>query len=131
MTDKQKSIVTDFVLGLAAVVLVIYLNRDQGYPVVHLLCDGFFVAAVLLLGSGGLVICRNKGAFDMMGYGVKSVVNMVIPATRLGGPEQDEDYPTYCQRKAAERKPAPHLLVAGGIYLALSVVCMVIYSMTV
>lgn len=128
MTDKQKSILTDFLLGLPVVVLVIYLNRNQGYPLIHLLCDGFFVASVMLLGSGGLVVCRNKGAFDMMGYGVKSLIDLFSTSGRLGGAKSQEDYPSYCQRKASTRKPSTHLLVAGAVYLALAMVCLLIYS---
>lgn len=129
MTDKQKTLLVDFATGLMVTAVCIYLNRDQGYSMVHLLCDGFFAAAVLLLCWGGLVFCGNHGAFDMLGYGMKTLAGLFAPGAQLHNPDEDEDYFSYCQRKATERKPFGHLMIAGGVYLALAAVCVVIYLM--
>lgn len=126
MSEARKSILSDILLGLAAMTLVCFINWNQGHSIVHLLCDGFFVAAVLLLGSGGLMFCRNHGAMDMIGYGFQSLIHLFSTPGRLDGPE--EDYFTYCQRKAEERKPYGHFLISGLVYLVLSVICFVIYQ---
>lgn len=127
MTDKKKSLLTDAAFGLVVTIVVIFVNWDMGYSVPHLLSDGFFVAAVLLIGSGGMVFCRNKGAFDMIAFGVRSAVN-VIPAFQIG--PEGEGYYEFCQRKAEERKPKSHLFVVGLVYLALALVCVAVYSVT-
>ena len=54
MTDRKKGIIIHLSIGLAIVIGVIVLNWQYGYQWTHLLCDGFFVAAVVLLGFGGL-----------------------------------------------------------------------------
>lgn len=125
MTEQRKTLFTDLAIGLALCIAVVAGNWSSGFPLFHLLCDGFFAAAVLLLGSGLLTFCGNQGAFDMMGYGVRSVVGLVVRSF-----EPKTDYFTYCREKHEEKKPCGHLLIAGLIHLALSAVCMVIYSVT-
>ena len=127
MIEKLKNVFPDFLAGLFVAMLVIFLNRDQGYPVTHLLCDGFFVAAVMLLGVGGIRFCQGKGALDGIGYGVSNMFNMFIHAGRQDA--REEDYFSYCQRKAEERKPYGNCLLAGSFYLILSLMCLVVYQM--
>ena len=126
MTDKLKAMIPDLVLGLAAAVFTVVLNWNAGYSLIHLLCDGCFVAAVLLLGAGGIVFCQSKGGLDMLGYGMSSLLNMFLHAGRKDA--REEDYYTYCQRKAQERKPFAHTLMAGSCYLVLAVIFLILYS---
>ena len=123
MSESRKSILADLTVGMMIAFAVYLLNQDRGYGLMHTLCDCFFVAAVVLLGSGGIRFCTSRGALDMLGYGFKTVGEMFTKAGRLDGP--DEDYYEYCQRKAAERKPFAHFLIAGAIYLGLSVIFLI------
>ena len=127
MSDNRKSFVADLVLGALIFLGVFMLNRGQGFSLTRQLCDGAFVAAVILLGSGGIRFCSSRGGLDMMGYGFKSVLELFTKAGRLDGP--DEDYFEYVQRKSAERKPFGHYLMAGVIFLALSLVFLVLDGM--
>ena len=128
MSDRLKPIYIDLSLGLALIVFVWYLNASQDYTLLRRLSDGCFVAAVILLGSGGLAFCRNKGALDIFGYGMRSLFSMFNHGNKMGKPE--EDYYIYCQRKAEKRKPFAHFLIAGAIYLVLASVLTVVYMMT-
>lgn len=123
MSESRKSIVADLTVGMMIAFGVYLLNQDQGHSLTHTLSDCFFVAAVVLLGSGGLRFCTSRGALDMLGYGFKTVGEFFTKAGRLDGP--DEDYFTYCQRKAEERKPFTHFLIAGLIYLGLSAIFLI------
>lgn len=123
----MKAVIADLALGLLVIALVWFVNAEQEYTLVHRLCDGCYVAAVVLLGSGGLAFCRNKGALDIFGYGAHSLITMFNPGNRLARPK--EDYYEYCKRKAEERKPFGHMLIAGAVYLVLALVFVAIYSM--
>ena len=125
MAKQRKTLVTDLIIGFGLAACVVVSNWDSGFSLPHLLCDGCFAAAVLLLGSGALTYCGNHGAFDMMGYGLRATVGLVVRSL-----EPETDYFTYCKEKAEERKPFGHLLIAGLVYLVLAGVFMVVYSMT-
>lgn len=130
MTDKQKSYLAEFGAGLLIVAYVVFINRNTGHTIVHLLCDGCFVAAVLLLGCGGILFCQKKGAFDIFGYGMKSALGLILPGASLMDSDVKEDYFTYCERKAKERKNHHQPVLVGLGYLVLSGVFMVIYTLT-
>ena len=126
----MKARVRDFLIYLAigAVIAaaVFALNLSREYGVLRCLCDGFFVAAVLLLGIGCIKAARNKGSFDVAGFGLRSVVDMAIPILRR---EEKENMQQYRERKALERKSSVGLLLAGGAYLILSVLALAVYEL--
>lgn len=124
MNEKFKSLLGDLALGALVAAAVTWLNVTRGYSFLHCLCDGFFVSAVLLLGLGGLRGVRNKGAFDVAGYGLSTAVRTVFPFMRG---EEDADVYEYSQRKAEKRKGAGGLLAAGAVYLFLSVIALALY----
>ena len=130
MTNKQKTYVTEAILGLVIMAYVVMVNWDSGHSLVHMLCDGSFVAAVLLLGTGGILYCKEKGAFDIFGYGMKSALGLLVPGVSVLDDGTREDYFTYCERKAKERKKRHQPLLVGTCYLVLSLVLMVVYSVT-
>ena len=126
MSDKRKEFLTHLILGALITVPAYLLSAGRGYPVLHSLCDGFFVAATILLGVGGLRGVRNRGAFDVAGYGISSVLHTTFPSLWK---DKDEDIVGYRQRKAESRKGARGLLAAGAVYLALSVIVLCLYYM--
>lgn len=128
MSDKIRSFLGSLVAGAAVTVAVFLLNMSREYGVLRCVCDGFFVAAVFLLGIGGLKAARNKGTFDVAGFGVRHVVDITIPALRR---DEKEDLRQYRERKALERKSSVGMLLAGLVYLALAVVALVIYELAV
>ena len=128
MSDKARTFLICLAAGAVITAAVFALNLSREFGVLRSLCDGFFVAAVLLLGVGGIRAARNKGTFDVAGFGLRQVVDMTIPALRR---EEKEDMQQYRERKAKERKSSVGLLLAGGVYLALSVIALVIYEVAV
>lgn len=128
MTNKRKTYFTEALLGLAIMAYVVFINRDSGHSLVHVLCDGSFVAAVLLLGTGGILFCKEKGAFDIFGYGMKSALGLLVPGVSVLDDGTREDYYSYCERKAKERKKRHQPLLVGACFLALSLVLMGVYT---
>ena len=128
MSENQKSILVDLLLGLIISVLIFVLKFGSGYSPLYLLSDCTFVPAVLLLGMGGLRFCINSGSLDMVGYGFSTLRNNLKNFGRInGGPK--EDYFSYTQRVAEERKSFGHFLISGGIYLLLSIGFVVAYNL--
>ena len=128
MSDRIREFLILLAVGAAIAAAVLALNLSREYGALRSLCDGLFVAAVLLLGVGGIKAARNKGTFDVAGFGLRHVVDMSIPVLRR---EEKEDLQQYRERKALERKSSASLLLAGGVYLVLSVIALVIYELAV
>ena len=119
MSESQKSILVDLLLGLVISVSIFVLKFDAGYSALHLLSDCTFVPAVVLLGLGGLRLCVNSGSLDMLGYGFSTLRDTFRNFGKINaGPS--EDYFSYTQRVAGERKPYGHYLIAGVVFLILS-----------
>ena len=129
MNEKQKGILIHLCVGAVIAGAVMILGLSRGHSVLRILCDGCFVAAVMLLGSGGLKFARNQGAFDMMAYGVKTAFHLHYPFSKMNSPldEREEDFVAYKERKRAQRKSSAEILWAGLVYLVASVVFLVIY----
>lgn len=127
MKDRDKDIIIGLIIGAVIFALVMIINpREEGASIVMRLCDGFFVSTVFVLGSGGLVWCRNKGAFDMITFGISSAFHLHFPLSKNLYSEK-ETFVDYKERKAKIRKPATGILIAGAIYLALSFMMLIIY----
>ena len=82
MRGIRKAFLTCLVLGavLGAAVCALNVSRDYGWS--RSVCDGLFVAAVMLLGAGSIRAVYNRGAFDVAGYGLRLAVELAIPALR-------------------------------------------------
>ncbi len=128
MDKKTKAIIVDMVLGAAVAAGVIRLNWAVDGTLWQKLSDGFFVAAVLLLGMGGIRWVNNTGSFDAMGYSIKTTVQTFLPMLQVGRlADHEEDFLSYKERKAESRKDASDLLMVGAFYLVLSVAALVLY----
>ena len=130
--DKLKRILTVFLPAAAGLVIVyaiaVYrgLSPEAGLNLnARYLSDGFFAAGVLYTGIGLLVWISTTGFFDIFGYGVHS---LLVLFTALRRPENHESFLEYKERKQSGRqKPRPGLLLTGVAFIALSVVCLVVY----
>lgn len=128
MTKFKKAFLLDVILGAVVALGVISLQWSADRPVWHKLCDGFFVAAVLLLATGGLRAVSKTGFFDAMGYALKTGIQNFLPMSGTNPLRAEEDLFTYKQRKAKSRKSAADLLLAGAVYLILSLIALALYN---
>ncbi len=127
MKLRKKPLISSFAVGAVVTVLVFALDRVRDYGALHSLCDGFFVASVILLGVGGLKLARNKGSFDLAAYGISNVFLTAFPMLR----QREKETPLeYVERKREERKPAAEMLLAGAVYLAAALAALAAYEMT-
>ena len=128
MLQKKKDFVKGFCIGLSIMIVILVANPQNTDSILWRLCDGAFVAAVMVMGFGGLMLARNKGTFDMMQYSISSVFRLRFPGFSIGRAREDEeDFIAFRDRKAKARRSANGFLFAGGIYLILSVVLILVY----
>lgn len=127
MKRKSKEFLICLAAGgiLAAAVCALNVSRDYGW--IRSVCDGLFVAAVMLLGLGTIRAVYNQGVFDVAGYGLRMAVELTIPAFRR---EEKEDIQQYRARKEADRKSPAGLLLAGAAYFVLSLAALAVYELT-
>lgn len=132
--ELKKKVGVNLITGVvlcAAMFVYESSGEDYSYSVVHMLCDGCFVAAVLLLGVGGLKFCRNGGTFDIMSFGIKSVVDVTYPWLFHHPRENNgEKFVDYKDRKRGERRGAADLLISGAVFLAAAIIFLIVWMIT-
>ena len=117
-----------FTVGAAISAVVFFLSDASQRGTIHLLCDAFFIAGVLVTGFGGLHFAGNQGLFDIMSYSVKLVFHIHWPwTTSSTADEGKESFADYKERKRAGRKSSAGTLLAGVVYLALAFVMLFFY----
>lgn len=126
MSGKKRELLTCLAVGAVLAASVCALNMGRGYGWSRSACDGFFVAAVMLLGMGSLRAVGNRGAFDVAGYGLHMAVELALPVLKR---QEKEDLHQYRKRKAANRKSPAGLFGAGAVYFVLSLAALAIYEL--
>lgn len=126
MSEKKKGFLTCLAMGavLAAAVCALNVSRDYGWS--RSVCDGLFVAAVMLLGVGSIRAVSSRGGFDVAGYGLHMAIELVLPVLKR---DEKEDIHQYRERKKTERKSPWGLLWAGAVYLVLSLAALAVYEL--
>lgn len=129
MKETRKSFLISLLAGAVVTAAVCFFNASSGLGAAHLLCDGFFVAAVVVAGSGGLLFVRNQGLFDIMSFGIKSVFQIHWPWTApRTADEGKESFFEYKDRKRGQRKSPAGTLLAGAVYVVLAFVMLAAYT---
>ena len=94
----------------------------------RILSDGCFVAGMMLTGVGLLVWISTTGFFDMFSYGFHS---LLVLFSSLKKPEEHETFFDYKMAKEEKRgKPMAAIVIVGIGYILLSLICYVVYAMT-
>ena len=130
MSIKRKDLIANAGAGLLIAMFCFFSSADREFSVLHRLCDGCFVAGVMILGAGIILFCANRGAFNLFGYSAKFGLSLILPIGKnpWDGGRDRETYYDYCERKAQEpSKPVSPLLIVGGGYILLAMILLVIY----
>ena len=125
MTEFRKKLLANLISGVVIAAMVVVFRWDMEKGLLHQLCDGCFVAGVMLLGLGGLKFARNAGTFDMMSYGINSVLRVTFPW--MMKEKKDADFYEYQTRKRESRKPAKPEVICGLGFMILSFVLLMLY----
>lgn len=89
------------------------------------LSDGLFAVGFLLTGMGALVWVSTTGFFDIMTYGVKSLLVLFTPLKKAS--EHPSYYDYKMERESRRGRPSYAMLAVGLVFLALSIACLGIY----
>ena len=94
--------------------------------VMRVLCDGAFLAAVLLCGCGLLVMVANNGIFDTISYASRTILSYFIPSPGPG--RNPETFAEYRQRKHQKPGSFGFMVLAGSIYLTMAFIFLLIFE---
>lgn len=112
------------IIGIA--VLAFVLNRNHftfTAPLatsVQILCDGFFVAGMLLLSIWLIAWGWYHGILDIFLYSAALMLS-TFQKEHDERSKEKRDFVTYQEHKKLERRAPTHLLIVGSIFLAISI----------
>ena len=132
--EKKKwgKVLSHAIRTLAELALVFAVARLRGLDFsksvqlnARYLSDGFFVVGLLATGLGLLIWVSTTGFFDILGYGVKS---LLVLFTSLKKPRDHLSFYDYKQIRNENRgKPHYALLLSGVACILLSLACLAVY----
>ena len=100
---------------------IFQLDAVQMYRV---LCDGFFLPGIFMIFIGLMFVMNNLGALDAISYILKYGVHALFPVA-FG---EMEPYLDYVEARRENRvKGYGHLYLVGGLFMAVSVVFLVLF----
>ena len=125
---RSKSFRVMLLVGFAIFAAVLIMDLTRGNSIVRSLCDGFFVAGMLVMGMSGLMFAGNEGVFDIFGFGISHLFTTRWPGlSTMPDDHRKEKYVDYKARKRKNpSKPLP-VLLAGAIYMVLAVLMLAVY----
>ena len=134
-----------FAVGFV-IVLAMAMSRDvfgqsSAADVWEILCDGCFLAAVLLVCIGLMTFVSSEGMFDILSYGMLCFIGLFkkqerkpVKAPTLPGGNNEEEgelkkgFFEYKQSKVGTRNSQWYLVFVGLIYLAAAFVCLLCFE---
>ena len=102
-------------------------DTETASDALRLACDGFFVAAAVLLAWGGLGWCTNGGAVDGLGYSMKMVKERLRHFLSKRW-EKRETFAEYGERRESKARPARALLLSGLAHLVIALIMFGVYN---
>lgn len=107
------------VVGALIVLLVSWgqglFQGPQPQEAYHILCDGFFIASVLLIGVGLMCLISNEGIFDVLSYGVINIFRLFSPSNKFFS--ERESFYDFRMRRKDKKVGFAFLVIVGGGYL--------------
>ncbi len=99
-------------------------TAPDGEHVYHILSDDFFTVGVLNTSIGLLLWVSNEGAFDMLGYGMRSFWGFFFKELN-----KYADYQDYKESRHAVSFPFGHFLAYGVLFIAAAYVFLRLYQL--
>lgn len=119
-------------IGLAMAVAVFAYRGGFSQPdaqsMYTALSDAFFVPGIFFTGIGLLVLVSNDGFFDILAYGMHSLVTLFTPFKNRDGHQHYYDF--KLARAERRQKPRNVVLWVGIAFLLLAGLCLALLSMT-
>ncbi|MCM1308093.1 MAG: DUF3899 domain-containing protein [Butyrivibrio sp.] len=114
-------------VDLAAAGLVVWYEStyfDLAAQYIRILSDAFFVAGMLTLCIGLILLAANAGGLYAAGYLWKKLAQKLSR-----GKKEIPDYYDYVREKRAKKKPSlSHFFISSGIFITVGAVLAVIHG---
>lgn len=104
-----------------------FFSQTELSQKIRYLSDAFTISGVLTVSFSLLIFLSDEGAFDGIGYALKSAIRVIIPMT---GVKKAESYKDYRDRKHSKGKVKGYApaLITGLFFLLLGIVFMIIFN---
>ena len=120
--------ITTLVVGIFSLVIMwmkdLFVQTDS-QEILKILTDSFFAPGIIAVCAGLLVVASNGGTFYIFSYGLSSFANLFKKdRTKMR-------YKTFYDYKKAmegqEKKPYGFILIVGLVYVAISMIFMIMW----
>lgn len=110
--------------GLLASLVMGFSGDGKGTTWLRCFCDGYFLAAAILLAWGGLVFSYNAGTLDGLGFTFKTFFGLY----RRDYEDQKVSFREYRENREKNAKSPKETLLAGAVLLIIAVFLLIIYD---
>lgn len=118
-------------VGLVVATILIFargiIEAEDLNTATKIFCDAFFVPGAILCCVGLLVVISNGGFFDIFGYGFILFISVFQKDVKK---RKYKDYVEYKKVKNENRPNLYFVLIVGTVFIAISVVFLIIYCNT-
>lgn len=116
------------VIGIAFSLIIICVKQIWAQTdiqvVMQILSDAFFVPGVVLAGVGLIIVASHGGAFDMLGYAIRNLFELL---RRDYKNRKYKDFYEYRQAKKGEKRSVAFMLIVGVAFIVISAIFLIVY----
>lgn len=131
MKKKLSYIITAAVCALATLLLLLSRGTFSQTNLVTIyrdMCDSLFVPGIIVLSLGLLILMSNGGAFNMLRFAVMKLFDLFKrDMTKV----KYRTFYDYNEAKKDQKHDFWFLIIVGAIFVAVSVVFLILYEMQV
>lgn len=117
------------VIGIAITILTFValelFTTTETLDIIRIICDGFVVSGLVLIGVGALIWTTNEGTFDIIKYGVSLMLLSMFSKIER---RKYKDFYEYREAKSKNKAQFKFLLIVGACFLFVGIVIFVIYK---
>ena len=129
MRKKVIGFVLCCIFGAVICFLICWLNHyadlESDQEKLRILCDGFTIPGVILIGASALIYVSNKGAFYGLGYGLRTAKEILLPFL----PHEYVKYRDYVAKKEKKKVNGyGFVLIAGLLFLAVGIFLLIRFN---
>ncbi len=128
----NKNVLRYLIAGSVAILfaLAIMASKDllaqtDESVILQILSDAFFVPGVCFMGVGLIVVASRGGAFDMLGYAIRMMIDVFKRDVK---DRKYKDFYEYRQAKKEKKRSIAYLLVVGCVMVIIAAFFLIAYS---
>lgn len=128
MSESTKKLLIDLGIGLFAVVVAALwfdlFGAESLADALRILSDSFFLAAVLMLATGGLTLTKNGGVWDGFGFTFKTAMSRI----KRDYDEERVTFAEYREQREQKNTSPRSALISGAVYLVIALAFLAAYN---